>query len=390
MLTLFTGKPGAGKTLSALEYLAKVCAERLKGADTDLPPVYIHNVNGIDVTHEDIAEYNWEVLDDITNWMELPNGSIVFVDEAQTVFRKNPNMSRLPEYQTQLEVHRHFGIDFIFTTQGPHLLDRHIHPLIDRHIHLHSTGQGKKWAMRYEWPELKANPRSETSKSAAQIVHKWLHPRHVYNWYRSAEIHNKRRVVPWTLIMKLIFPTVLVALSVIAFSYVDFGYFTGEEQAAAITGSDVGPMSDVTNASVQSTSVRDRADSADWTTQMSEQVAGLPWTSPAYVAAMDITDYPRPQCLVLEDRQECRCYSQQATRLTTITDVVCRHIVENGWYDPGRPRGGYSVNRSEPEPLPGARLRDRHTAPASDRGSGRYVERDLSDFRPVWSSGVDK
>jgi len=76
MLVIRTGKPGHGKTLNTIrEVDRKALAEGRV--------VYFHNINGL---KPDQLQAQWFEFEDPEKWFELPNDSIIVVDEAQGWF----------------------------------------------------------------------------------------------------------------------------------------------------------------------------------------------------------------------------------------------------------------------------------------------------------------
>jgi hypothetical protein len=67
----------------------------------------------------------------------VPDGSLIFVDEAWKWFGHLHDASRqaTPPHVLQLAEHRHRGIDFVWTTQGPNQLYPFVRPLIADHYH---------------------------------------------------------------------------------------------------------------------------------------------------------------------------------------------------------------------------------------------------------------
>jgi zona occludens toxin len=136
-ITLVTGKPGAGKTLWALgEVLAAVRAGR----------VVFCNVDGLDPSVGALpVGDSGDAVADARAWETLPDGALIVLDECQRAFPPRNSMAAVPAYISGFETHRHRALDFVLITQGPRLIDRHLHDLIDRHVHLFRV-----WGMRID------------------------------------------------------------------------------------------------------------------------------------------------------------------------------------------------------------------------------------------------
>ena len=114
MITLLTGKPGHAKSLLAVQWVRE-------NRELDNPRAVFTNINGLD--NDTLGSF---VLEDPEKWYELPIGSLVVIDECQRWFRPMANGSKVPEHVSQLETHRHLGIDIIFITQGPKLIHSNV------------------------------------------------------------------------------------------------------------------------------------------------------------------------------------------------------------------------------------------------------------------------
>ena len=171
MITLFTGAPGSGKTAALVDLLSQLVGSR---------PLYVCGLDGLKLDHY--------TLEDPTKWMEtVPDGSIIVIDEVQQVWRPRGPGTKVPDHIAALETHRHRGIDFFLTTQGPNLLDANVRALVGRHVHLRDLGYlGRHW---YEWPECADNCR--TGFRSAVEKRRYRLPKRVFDVYKSASIHTK-------------------------------------------------------------------------------------------------------------------------------------------------------------------------------------------------------
>ena len=180
MLYLFTGVPGSGKTLNVVSMLAK-------RPDLKNRPLFIDGIPDLQIPHEPIPEG-----ESIQTWPKLaPTGAIIVVDECQRIFRPRPSGSKVPEYVSELETHRHRGLDFFFITQHPRLIDANLRSLIEHHTHVSKTELGVR--RKLEWSTGGAkNPESRADvRDALKSVYKL--DKSVYGLYKSAEEHTKIR-----------------------------------------------------------------------------------------------------------------------------------------------------------------------------------------------------
>src|SRR5690349_3808698 len=122
MIYLFTGSPGSGKTLSAMEFIEQ-CQKEDPGRI-----IYSANIEGMCMP-------GVLPLDDegIRRWHEVcePN-SLIVVDEAQRYWRAqrsgDPSQAVI-----EMETHRHDGIDIVLMTQHPTFLHANIRKLTNVH-----------------------------------------------------------------------------------------------------------------------------------------------------------------------------------------------------------------------------------------------------------------
>ncbi|WP_406622929.1 zonular occludens toxin family protein [Acidovorax sp. SDU_ACID1] len=171
MITLLTGAPGTGKTAALVDLLRTVGADR---------PLFVFGLNGLKLAHVP--------LEDPTKWMdEVPDGAAIVIDEVQQVWRPRGAGKSVPDHIAALETHRHRGLDFFLTTQGPNLLDSNVRALVGRHIHLRDLGWLGRWW--YEWPECADQCR--TGWRSAPIKKRYKLPKRIFDSYTSASIHIK-------------------------------------------------------------------------------------------------------------------------------------------------------------------------------------------------------
>src|SRR5207342_1846194 len=111
MIYWYTGQPGHGKTLHAIDHALNFRDEgRL---------VYVGNVRGFKYDQARVLPITPEQFRDWMNF--LPDGAVCFIDEAyeHEMLPKRAPGSRVPEHVKELAKHRHRGIDFIFVSQSP-------------------------------------------------------------------------------------------------------------------------------------------------------------------------------------------------------------------------------------------------------------------------------
>lgn len=200
MIHLVTGLPGHGKT----HYVVELLVKRLKDKKDILRPCFA-NINELD--HDKLKTFP---LDDPEKWFDLPDSSIIVIDECQRYFRPRANGSVVPEHVSKLETHRHDDIDFILITQGPKLIDANVRALVDTHTHCFSPF-GSKMRKLFEYEGVNDNPLPATVKQVKGEVSP-ISPS-VFGYYKSASSHSKKLRLPW----KIIAGTAVAGLSAIFF-----------------------------------------------------------------------------------------------------------------------------------------------------------------------------
>jgi zona occludens toxin len=181
VITLITGAPGSGKTAA--------CVELLMRFEQEGRAIFVDGIPDLAITHLELEDpHKWHV--------DIPDGAVIVIDEAQRVWRPAGSGSAVPDHIAALETHRHKGIEFVVMTQHPNLIHANVRRLVGRHIHLRDLGfLGRHW---YEWPEC-ANPESWKN---ALVKKRYKLPRKTFRMYKSASLHVKPvRSVPRSLIM---------------------------------------------------------------------------------------------------------------------------------------------------------------------------------------------
>lgn len=124
---------------------------------------------------------------------ESHKGAIVFIDEAQRYFRPRASGSVVPDHVAALEVHRHQGLDFVFISQRPALVDSNLRGLCGRHIALRNGWFGR---YVYEWGEVGDIESKVSRDTAARSRYKL--PKDVFTKYDSAAVHTvTKRQLPF-------------------------------------------------------------------------------------------------------------------------------------------------------------------------------------------------
>ena len=137
MITLITGAPGSGKTLLGVSEILRTEADKGRQLIVDgVPELVIEHQPA-----QPLAEWTKVVVDPSSQdgkklLFTFPEGALVFIDEAQRVYRPRAAGSRVPPEVAAFETHRHQGLDFVIVTQHPNLIDANVRKLVGRHLHV--------------------------------------------------------------------------------------------------------------------------------------------------------------------------------------------------------------------------------------------------------------
>lgn len=331
-ITLVTGLPGHGKTLYSVASLA----ERAKAENREL---YVHGIPDLQIPHQ--------VLEDPTKWFDLPDGALIAIDEAQNVFPRRPNGSKVPDHVSKLNTHRHKGFDIHCITQHPSLIDNNLKQLVDEHLHV-KRHFGTHKAFIYRWTECR-DPKSRADLKAA-LSNLWTYPKDVFKLYRSATVHTVKRKIPLKIILGVIgVPfAILFAFAVIqAFrnGMVGPSKNVQPQVEASAPGSVPSNLLPANTQTLQPSQSKEYKPS-DW----SPRIEGLPHTAKAYdQITADPSDVPLPQACV-NMHNVCRCFTDQGTAILGMPKDMCLNIVNNGYFNPYKTKLTPPDNQHLPTP----------------------------------------
>lgn len=314
MIHLITGVPGSGKTL----YLLQLVEELRK--QTGRPVFHQHAAGpgGIpDLTLQ------WESLEG-REWFNVPDGSVVVLDEAQHVFPNRKPGSAVPDRVRHLETHRHRGFDLFFVTQRPGLVDSHVRALVGKHTHVERVfGQPK--AKLLEWESRLGDPNSNGDRELA-VTTRWDYPTDVYGWYKSAEVHTVTEQKPWKKIV-LAYGSLALAPLLIGWGIWSLVHRAEPEAPPAPAVSGGVPVAPGASPG--------RLADIDFQPEVANQL----WTAPFYRPHLKVRSVPRlAGCysLVIENEPvQCRCSTQQGTD-AGLTVSQCLAVLKTGLFDPAR------------------------------------------------------
>jgi hypothetical protein len=333
MIVLNTGTPGAGKTLYTLWTVEnRRIADNKEyhdawvkaGSDEANPPlerqVFYFNIN--------IKKLPWIKLHKPEDWLDAPIGSLFVFDECQEAFPPRANASTPPKYVAELAKARHGGYDLYFVTQHPTFVDPYIRKLAEEHNHLMRPWGAKK-AVVHTWKGVK----DQCDKSrAGSITTSFSHPKEVYSWYKSAEVHTHKFKLPTKVKLMLLLPLLIGGCIYGVVKYFDKKIQGANPQAIQKNGQQ----------NTQSAPAKPEFNPADFKPRIDD----LPWTSPRYDHLTAATVAPRiVGCMVFQNK--CKCLTQQGT-YHIATMQFCNATIEHGIFQDFEDGGGAQKPSSEP------------------------------------------
>jgi zona occludens toxin len=263
----------------------------------------------------------------------LPDGAIFIVDEAQKFFPVRSPSSTVPDAISHLEMHRHQGHDIVFITQHPSLIDHHARRLVGEHVHL-QRNFGMPFSTLYRGNELLDTTNYFSLQKAEKSQFKF--PKEVFALYKSAEVHTHKARFP----KKLLLIPVLILF--IVFAVYKF-YNTLFNKASSSTQTITSPLSSATAVASSPGGVIGHpvAPTAEQiAVSLKPVIEGVPWTAPIYKdLAKPVTMPIVSGCVSSKAKNQCSCYSQQAT-VVSMSKELCLQYIAHHAFNPFKPDQG--------------------------------------------------
>ena len=319
MFKLVTGKPGDGKTSNELwDFLH---ANQYKGRDKYCTPI-----KGFEAAKHGVTE-----IPDVQGWRDLPDGSVIFIDEVQDYLGLRSG-KEVPEWIRELARHRHRGMDFIATTQDPMFLDPFVRKLAKPHVHYHRPWNMKM--VRHQWDTVQNDPTTKTARKSSQSSFAKPNPK-VFELYTSTVLDTHKAAPPWKLIavaglalLMLIGGTITAVAQLGSLGKPKGDPVSGD---VVVVGSDASPSP---NSSAATSMIEQPVQQeTSWEPEkLKPRIEGMPWSAPIYDHLSRPTDFPRVAACIKSKRTGCKCYTQQGTRLATPLEA-CEVIIREGAFD---------------------------------------------------------
>jgi hypothetical protein len=368
---VITGQPGASKTLLMMERLERAIKANADAVDKGVPalvvdvdgelhdypvrPIYAAGVNGL---KPGLAES----LKDPTKWNEIdpngeptcncpaqkyphahviPDGSLILVDEAWRWFGHMHDASRMPtpKHALDLAIHRHRGLDFIFTTQSIKQIYPFVREIGGSHTNIVRLW-GSKFSKLYTWGEWNENVKSITARDNA-VSDTWAQRKDLYSWYRSASVHTIKLALPRKLLMIPVLIVLMLVLGVFGFRHLfskESAERANKETAAAVAEQKTKKGTPDPENQKSEAGSNKPSTAAEWVTALTPVLPGIAYTAPIFSESLQVNTHPRTLCVEVGKggADGCHCYTEQATPLV-VADGLCRELTARGYYDPFKP-----------------------------------------------------
>ena len=295
---------------------------------------YATSIKGFDPARHGVGH-----LDDLKGWRDLPEGSVIFVDEAQNYLGPRGTRGEPPEWMNKLAEHRHGGYDFILTTPNPMMIDSFVRYLCKPHVHYvrpFNIGKYSRWAFE----ECQTQPTTNSAK-AKGVRTIGTTDKRVFDLYTSTVLDTHTQRFPRKLVYVIVGGIFLVGFG----AWRVYEFFPHDvdqvKKTMTATGQGVagaGAPAGMARSGYSKTVVPDadrREDHATWDAKgITPRIQGMPWTAPIYDDLTKPVDFPRIAACIESPTHPCQCYTQQATPLGGIPMATCKDIVKHGYFDP--------------------------------------------------------
>ena len=237
MQTLISAPPRTGKSLYCMSLIDQLSRKH--------PNRRIYT-NIIGINYPGVLTIN-STPEKPFDWRDLPDGSIVFFDEAHEhpafsaqdllgTARTDAEKKRKAEILDigdSLTLHGHFGFDIYLITQNPKLLREQVRAACSVHYVMRRLW-GLDVAMIYEFAEVQTYFANATRKQALSVK-RFRYPKNLYKYYVSSNVHNIQKRVPLLYMSFFAIPVLIFAMGYSKASDTGFfGLFEKDKQAQQI------------------------------------------------------------------------------------------------------------------------------------------------------------
>jgi hypothetical protein len=323
MIYQYTGQPGHGKTLHAID-------KALEWVDEGRE-VYACNIRKFQAAKAGMIEITPEQFLTWPDW--APHGAAFLVDECyeHKMLPKRAPGSVVPRHVEQLAKHRHSGLDFIFVAQSPtKQMDVFVHDLIERHVHVRRRF-GLMFAHLRIFDRFETNP----AKSHPLILQRVKLPKRPMGLYESTAQDTTEKKIPWYYFAAVALVLAIAVGSVFVWLHIRRTFSPDALPTAKLAAGDGAPAT--ATAAGLGGGQKNLGTREQYAQLHMPRWPAMPWSAPVYDQRQATAD-PQLFCASSGAGQDaqgewspasCTCITEQATRYV-ISDVECRRIALEG------------------------------------------------------------
>ncbi|MFT4256760.1 MAG: zonular occludens toxin domain-containing protein [Pseudoxanthomonas sp.] len=341
----FTGQPGHGKTVLAIETALKMKeeADKKHAEDPSKHPkreLYVCNVRDFNAAKVGAIEIT---PDDVKHWHERPeyDYGIFLIDEAYEhgMFPKRGPGMKVPDHVQQVAKHRHRGIDFIMICQSPvRQMDDFLHDLIEEHYHIRRR-YGLSLVHVKRWDRFERNP----DKAEPLTTSRRKYPTEIFKLYTSTKYDTAQQRVLW--FYYAIGGLLLVLVVGIGWNFFHLKERFGSKAVPADLIGQHGRQGNGAAATVPSPAggaAKSRGTTRDYISAFRPRLASQPWSAKAYDSLSVPSAPPRIFCMSTGEglnaageyrKASCTCLTEQGTRYR-LAKATCDRVARDGQYEP--------------------------------------------------------
>jgi len=393
MLYWYTGQPGHGKTLNAIDRALRMKEEadaKHKADPQKYPhrPLYVCNVRDFDYAKTGAFEMTPEMF---RAWADSPEylskraaidaqrvdgditekehakllaalesekcateecdprftNAIMLIDEAyeHQMLPKRPPSSALPRHVERIAKHRHHGLDIIGVCQSPDTqCDAFVRDLIEEHVHVRRLFGTNRVQLRiFDKFEAQAEKRTPLR---SKIIHLTKGKKSV-GTYKSTVFDTTERRIPWYYYAAGIGAP--LGLAFILYVFMGLGDRLGggspeTPSTPAVTSASGAQAANGAHATVAAARAAAPQTAEEYAARFTPRIAAQPWSAPAYDSLTVPAQPPRVFCMIsgagedasgLRSEGGCTCITDQGTRYA-MPRTSCEIVATQGQYEPFR------------------------------------------------------
>lgn len=315
MLYLVTGLPGASKTLNTIKMVNE--AEQFQNR-----PVYYANINDLKID-------DWIQLegDDVLTWYDLPEHSVIIIDEAQYYFKLRTTGKELPKHVLELSTHRHRGYDIFLITQHPTLIDAGSRKFVNKHYHYERSFNTPR-PRRLEFEGVANDPKDYHARQNALTTVVKI-DKDYFDLYKSTTNNTHKMKLPK-------FKLFLFAALILLFIFLSFKFYNSISSRGSVDESlpSEASYTSAPSLALPSSSGKPVLTKDQYMALYEPRIPTLPHTAPVYDSLNEPTVRPIPLCIYNNTKDTCVCYTKAQLTTMAVQFELCKQYAINGFFDP--------------------------------------------------------